>query len=219
MKPSKKVFASTFHLSFLISEPVNSRIKKVAAQVKEQFNTEFVFDGIEYFPHLTLYLFAAPNKNKRSMVNEVKEFANTINPTNLIVKEMMLSLEGWLMLEFGNVKRMNEYHRDVVNRLNSHRESFLRKKYRTGNTFSKLIKSERVALKKYGDRHSMELFHPHVSIAKFDDVKEGQKALNKYKKVFNGEKVKVSLLEFAQGIEGVEEESQKNILLYKHRYN
>ena len=67
---------ATHNLFFKISEPLNSEIIKLSLKIREQFKADWWVDDKRYFPHLSIYLFAAPLKNKTKIIEKFETHNN-----------------------------------------------------------------------------------------------------------------------------------------------
>ena len=62
------ILATAFNIFFKISQPLYGEIIKISLEINRRFDSSFVVDGEVYFPHLPLYLFAAPLKNRAKII-------------------------------------------------------------------------------------------------------------------------------------------------------
>lgn len=193
--------ASTYHISLLLDESFDLVVRKVSSEIHKKFDTEFVVDGKEYLPHLTLYLFAAPIKNEKKIISKLKDIMKSYRPQPLNVRGLIVSWDGWLMIEFGKRSKLNNLHRSVVRNINPLRENTLRKKYNDGSKILIIPNKERNSLKKYGDRHAMQLFHPHVSLTKFEFIKDAYKCLPVYDGYFKNRTLEIAAIELVKDVE------------------
>lgn len=193
-RANKRTLTSTYHISFFVEESFNLLVRGISSEIYKKYNTKFVVDGKQYIPHLTLYLFSAPIQNQKKMIERLMKIAGNFKPPVLKVKGLILSFDGWLMIEIKNKSKLRRYHKVVVKNINSLREGVLRIKYRKAKEILTLPKEERIILKKYGDRHSMNLYNPHISITQFEDMEKAKKAFDEYKTYFQNKRVKIKSL-------------------------
>ena len=111
-----------------------------------------------------------------------------------------MSDDGWLMVYFDNAIDMRKIHKLIINKINPLRMGVLRKKYRSNKSILKLNKNDRLNLLKYGDRHVLKDFYPHMSLTKFDNMENAEEALKRYSKLFNKTVVKIVSLDLIRGI-------------------
>ncbi len=194
---------STFHIYCNLDDRFDRTVKAVSRNIRREFNPKFVFDGVDYQPHLTIYLFAAPIRNQKLIVGGFAKVLEETSSIQMLTKNIFLSYDGWLMIEFKNIDMLKNIHRKTVGEINDLREGILRKKYRKSGAFDEMPADEEEVLKKYGDRHSMKLFNPHVSLAKFDTYEAGVDAKKKYEKTFKDMTVRISSVELVRTYESI----------------
>lgn len=207
---------STFHIYFRVDKDFNSKVERISSEISKNYNSEYGVFGKGYVPHLTLYLFAAPLKNTKKMIKEIKKIAQKIDPFVLLVDKLILSYDGWLMIDFKNSSKIAEYHRKVVNSINPLRDGILRKKYRKEKELSRHSEEEIEILKKYGDRHAMGSFHTHLSLAKIENMEDAKRALQNYKNSLVGESVGLISLDFVKVVG--DESAGNGRLLFRYKF-
>jgi 2'-5' RNA ligase len=201
MKRSKRLLTGTYGISFEIEEPLNSELIKIYSEINRDYVSSY-FIGKEYIPHITLYFFAAPIKNQKLMASTAEKLYKKIKPKDLQIKSVEVGENRWILTVFERPNNIKKYHFEAMKLFNPLREGVLRKKYRNQRFFSQLTKLERSNLRKYGDRHSIKNYEPHISLACVESQSEAEEIVRKYKDRLIGRKVVISSLEVVRVIEG-----------------
>jgi len=197
---TKRRLTSTYHISFSVNEEFDKLIRHTSAKIQNEYKSKFAVDGKSYIPHMSMYLFAAPIVNQKEIIAQLNVIAEGIKLPTLSVNELFLSDDGWLMVYFDNAIDMRKIHKLIINKINPLRMGVLRKKYRSNKSILKLNKNDRLNLLKYGDRHVLKDFYPHMSLTKFDNMENAEEALKRYSKLFNKTVVKIVSLDLIRGI-------------------
>lgn len=133
----------------------------------------FAVDNNKFIPHITIYDAEFPESNYENVL-QVGEGFKGLLPLNLVFDKFFCGW-GYVGIGFQKTEAVFNFHKQVINRLNSLRNGHLREKY--ANNKSELVM-------KYGYHNVMENFEPHLTFARFTDVKKAEsitKELNKTK--------------------------------------
>jgi len=215
-RKNKRLLTSTYHITFSVERRFNTLVRKVSSEIHKKYNTKFVVDGKEYNPHLTMYLFAAPIANQKKIISTLIKIAPEFKLSVLKVKKLFLSYDGWLMIYLDNKVKLGKYHETIIDRINPLREGVQRKKYRGVNKILQLPNDERLSLMKYGDRHAIKYYYPHLSLTKFDNLEDAEEALINYRKYFQKNTLKIVSLDLIRDIKDGSDGIGR--LLYRYKY-
>ncbi len=198
-KRIRKSPTSSFHLILNPDNKFGSYVTKFSNKITKNYPSTFILDNKEYKPHITLYLFSAPIKNIKKIIDKVKIFSHEIEEIEIKIDKLVLS-DGWIMIDLDNSGKLLKYHKTAIRLINSLREGVLREKYRAKKSIDTLKKSERAVLLKYGDKHSMEYFHPHTSLTHFEDLGLAKSVFEKFKNTKLPKKMKIKSLELIRTV-------------------
>lgn len=146
----------TLNIFFKISNPLYQEIVKTSIEINQQYKSDFIVDDKIHFPHLPLYLFAAPMKNKSKIIQVTKNFAESIKPFVVKTTGIVIGEDGLIMVNFKTNKELYYYHLQALKMFNPLREGRLREKYQDEEYFAslskvdqkrKLLKSIKIVLK------------------------------------------------------------------------
>lgn len=206
----------TYSILFDLDEKSDKFFKKLSKDLKKDFETEITFEGERYYPHITLYIFSAPLRNSKRIIETVRLLSSDIKSLDLKVKDLILSRGKWVIVVLREVETMRKYHELSVKLINPLRENTVRRKYRNMKFVKLLLENEQKNLVKYGDSHVFDLFFPHVSLAKVPFPIEVNKIIGKYKAKIIGKKIKTISLSLIRDIGGI---NGRSIVLYKKDLN
>ncbi len=192
---------STFHIYFNVDSVTDKVVRKISNDIAKKYKSNFVLDGKNYKSHITLYLFAAPTRNRISIINILDKHNFSHLPVFLRITNMFAS-KGWIMADVDRRKDIEKHHKNIIHLVNPVRQYVLRRKYRDGKYFDSLSKAERNSLLKYGDKHAFDLYHPHLSISQLLDEELAIKVARDYNNFLRGQKVVLTSVEMSMGGEG-----------------
>lgn len=190
--------SSTYHFFFEVDKKFGIEVSNLSKKIFEKYHSKFII-GENYVPHFTLYLFSAPIRNTKQIIEEVRKISEKITHEITLTSDIMeLSNDGWLMIGVKEKASLSRFHSEALNHINQLREGFLRKKYRQQSYVDSLPEAEKSSLLRYGDKHAMKLFHPHVSLAEFTDLDKAKIVFTRYKDFFLDHKVTLTSLELVR---------------------
>lgn len=198
------------NIAFSISNPLHDQILKASLEFHKKYGSEWLVDDKKIFLHLTLFLMAAPAKNRRKIIAAGKKFARQFKPATLISSGFSISKDGLIMLDFKPSAPVYRYHCQAIELFNPLREGMLRDKYEDKEYFGSLSQKEKSKILKYGHRYVLNEFLPHISIGFVELATDRRKAIKKYKKILVGQKVETTRFQIVEAFVGP---SQKNVML------
>lgn len=188
----------TLHIYLTLDKKFGKRVSELSGKIAKKYSSNFEV-GKNYLPHITLYLFSAPRRNKNKMIEMMEHLSSFFHAATFTAGELVLSKDGWLMIEITDKKELLKFHKKTVALFNDLREGILRSKYRAPGVLDNISPLERKSLLKYGDKHAMTLFNPHISIAEFSDMDHAKRAHNEYVNHFYGEKFTIEKIVLISG--------------------
>jgi len=180
-----------FNVFFKISDPLYSEVINISQEINKNYPAKFYLDHKRALPHLSMYLFTTPNKNKEKVIETAKKLTKDLKPANLTARQLIAGSGGYIMLEFERSDEIYNTHCNVVNAFNPLRGGTQRKKYLDKDYFNKLSELNKTYLTKYGHKFVFDRYEPHVSISVLDKKKDQQEVVNKYSQRLVGKKTKI----------------------------
>lgn len=196
---------------FKISEPLYGQIVKASLEIGQRFKSDFVADDKVHFPHLSLYLFAAPARNKSKIIQATKNFAQFIKPFEVKATRVVIGEKGLIMINFEKSKEIYHYHLQALKLFNPLREGEQREKYQDEKYLASLPKKDQDKINRYGHRWVLDKYQPHITTATVEDLTTCKKIINQYGNRFRGKTAEVTALRIAQEIW---EPENRSILLF-----
>ena len=159
IKPSKEAFDKAIELS---------------RSLGKQYEPEFILDGKNFYPHITVYSPLYPEKNVSSVIDEMEKLAQEFSVLEMRYIKIKPG-QGWIGAEFEYADKIKFFHEAVVSKLNSLREGHYNPKYDTHDYKAKMSQEKLDNVAKYGYPNSMTLYHPHLSIIRLKDKEEAER--------------------------------------------
>lgn len=148
---------------------------KLARLIADKRSVYFYTDGRKFLPHITIHTLEFPLKNIKAAYEEVEKVALNLKPMDLIFKKVYTGW-GYIGVEFTKTEQIDNFHKLIIENLNPLREGRLREKYETEISENKYPKKQVKYIGKYGYHNVFEYFMPHLTLARFIDEDETEKA-------------------------------------------
>lgn len=164
-------------LNTAIKPPIQV-LKKVivlSQALGSQHEAEFILDGKNFYPHITVYSPLYPERNIDKIVAAVSELAGNY-PAMEFKYIKVLSNQGFIGLEYEYTKGIKEFHEAVVRALNPLREGYHKPKYDTHDYRMKISEEKKQNIAEFGYPNVMSLYHSHLSIIRLKDEKVAEAA-------------------------------------------
>jgi 2'-5' RNA ligase len=154
------------NIAFRAPKEVESEIIKLSQEIGEKNDSYFILDGINFYPHITIYssVFSEPNLSK--VLEVVGGFVKKVN--NISFKYGGAgSGQGFISLNFDCFNEIKEIHKDLVAALNLLREPLTEEDLSDYNmVFSE---KQRENILNYGYPDAMDSYVPHMTIIRLKD--------------------------------------------------
>lgn len=141
---------------------------KVSKKLAEKGNVLFVLDGIDYFPHLTMYSPDFPENSYGEMVRNLRGISAKYSVFK-VKFTLFDSEDGYIGINIDNNELVKSLHADIVNTLNPLRKGILREKYQDPEYVEKLSENQQKNIATYGYPAVMDEFTPHLTLIRFDN--------------------------------------------------
>ncbi len=189
---------SIFSVFLKISSPLYDRIVESSVEMGQRFGSDFVVDDETHFPHLPLYLFAAPPRNKSEIIRTAKNFIKVVKPCIVRTVGLASSESGLVMINLEKSKELYQYHCQALDIFNPLREGQHREKYTDQDYLTSLSEKDRSYLDRYGHRWVLDNYTPHITIARINDLTRCKKAVEAYRWRFAGRTARTTALRIAE---------------------
>lgn len=166
----------------------------LSKELSKKTKTNFILNGNDLIPHLTIYQAEFPVANTENVINQVDDLVQKINPFTLDMGGFSHTPEGNIWWNSIFIEPMATLQKEVVNRCNSLRDGLLLPGLNELKDKGTDYKNE---IEKYGSLWLFNRYIPHISLIAVDPElnDETMKQLNFEKKVsFNAEKIALGTL-------------------------
>lgn len=166
-----------------------------AKEISKLGSTYYVLDDKKYISHLTVYKSDFPVAYREKIYTTIRNIA--LNQKQFVLKHKgLFNGEGWLGLDFSKSSELYKFHKKIVNTLNPLRDKHIPQKYQ--DSWKSLPLGKRRLIKKYGYHEVMSIYHPHLSLLRFNDSKNDKIAYKRYInkiKIPNSKIISVAIVE------------------------
>ena len=187
-----------FNVFLEISDPLCKDLIKFSLKYKDKYNSFFVINGMDMFPHLSLYLFTTLSKNKQKVLNAAKEIARKLKPFEAEIEKFIATESGLIMAEFKDSKTFRFAHEEVLKTFNPLRENTQRKKYMDLEYVKTLPTKDQTYLEKYGHKCVLDMYRPHLSISHIENPDDQKKVLKELTDNLAGAKTGITALKIIE---------------------
>jgi hypothetical protein len=172
--------------------------KKIAIELSNVLNkkvkTNFVLNGKDLIPHLTIYQAEFPNENKEKVLNEIEDMVKNIQPFTTNMGGFSSTPEGNIWWNSMFIEPMATLQKEVIKRCNTLRENLVLPGLENLKNKDEDYKTE---IEEYGSLWLFGRYVPHISLTAVEPelIKETLKNLNFEKKIsFVSEKIAIGAL-------------------------
>lgn len=151
-------------------EKIAEKIIALSQEIGKNQAAEFILDGRNFFPHLTLYSPEYPLNRLNDVVEKVKILAKQMPPIKMEYSGLR-SGQGFIVLDFALTPAIKEMHETIVNVLNPLREDHHKEKYDAPDYQMRMSEEQKNNINKYGYADAISLYRPHLSVIRLKDEK------------------------------------------------
>jgi 2'-5' RNA ligase len=139
---------------------------EISHKISKDVETYFVLDGLNYFPHLTLYSPEFPDTNLDHVFKAVAEIASQTKSFMAAISSCN-SHGGYIDLAIEKTESWEKLHTMIIEQLNPLRENHIREKYHSELKNYSPIQQEYI--QNYGYSEVFTAFRPHLTITRVKD--------------------------------------------------
>jgi len=139
-------------------------------------DAKYVIDGVNFFPHITLYTLAAPEYNLGKIEYKLSEIVKEFNQISLQAGELKKGYDGYIISLIEKTPELYSLHKKIVMELNPLREGLAPHTHVSKNELSN-VKLE--VMEKYGHHNVLEGFDPHVTFVRYNSPDKAESLLKK----------------------------------------
>ncbi|MCK5320453.1 DUF1045 domain-containing protein [Candidatus Parcubacteria bacterium] len=163
-------------LNIVIKPPIKviEEIIKLSKSIADEYSHEFILDGKNFYPHITVYSPLYPKKNLKKVINKVGDFANNFRTIDLETKKIKEG-QAYIGVEFEYTNDIKKFHELVVEKLNPLREGSYKPIYDAADYRMKISEEKKENIAKYGYPNAMTLYRPHMTIIRLKNEAEAKK--------------------------------------------
>lgn len=151
-------------------EYIAEKIIELSQSIGKKQPAEFILDGRNFFPHLTLYSPEYPLRQINEVIKKVESLTKQLNPVEMKF-EGLKSNQGFIVLDFVLTPALKKMHETIVEALNPLRQGHHREKFDAPDYQMKMSVEQRDNIIKYGYPDAMNLYQPHLSVIRLKDEK------------------------------------------------
>ena len=156
------------NITFKLPENVAEKAIGLSREISKKNKAFFVLDGIQFYPHITIYSPEYPEKNLDEVLEKISEIVSNIEKVNLTLKEIGGG-QGFISIKFDYTPELKKIHEEIVLKLNPLRDSHTMEKYTADDYKMKLTTEKQENIRKYGYPSSMSLYSVHLTIIRLED--------------------------------------------------
>ena len=152
-------------LNIVLLPPIDvaKEAMRLSRLINERYQTEFILDGKNKYPHLTLYQIEIPGVNLKKTLKAVYYLFQK-RPRIISKITGIRNYQTFISFEFNKTAELYKLHRKIVNGLEKFREGIKVSVALKG--FKKFTASQKSDLEKYGSLGVMENFWPHITLTR-----------------------------------------------------
>lgn len=157
------------NIALIPPKNISDVVIQISKKISEEFETYFALDGINFFPHMTIYSPEYPKESLVGILDKLEEVTRELNPITLAPIKISAEEKGYLDIEMENSIEILDLHKYIIEVFNGFRRGHLRDKYKDEEYLSKLSIGEQQNIEVYGYPLVLDFFRPHLTITRFVD--------------------------------------------------
>lgn len=158
-------------------DEITKKLISLSREVAKNYESFFVLDGVDFFPHLTIYSPEYPESNSNKILKVVKDISHN-SPKIVFRLEKVNDSQGFISLHFQLTPEIKQLHQKVVKKLNPLREGHIRERYHQNDYRITFSPEQLTNIEKYGYPDAMSLYHPHLTIIRLKDESIAKEIVN-----------------------------------------
>ena len=143
----------------------------LSQQIAKQHEVSFVLDGKNFYPHVSLYQAAYPDKNLPRIEKQMAAVAHSSKKFSLRIKGCS-TLWGFIFLDAVLNIPLQELHESIVSSLNDLREGMLMDSVKDMLSSSDVSEKMKNSIRAYGSPLAMETYIPHITLCRLKNSAE-----------------------------------------------
>lgn len=161
--------------AFVPPREVSEKAIELSRAISNLVDTYFILDGVNFYPHITIYPPEYPEGNITKVLETVERTARSLNQLDFKFKNLD-SGQGYLGIAFEHSDEIQQAHEKLVSALNPLREGRVRDKY--AECHMEFNSEQLQNIEKYGHPDTMDLYNPHLTITRLKDENKAEAILS-----------------------------------------
>lgn len=158
-----------FNTAFNPPKDVIEQTISLSGLIGKNNDAFFMLDGINFYPHITIYSPEYPESNLNKILETVKEITNRTKKITFVSKGLA-TIKGFIGVYFELTPEIKQLHEEIITRLNPLREERIREKWQKSSDYHmEFSQEQKENIEKYGYPDAMNLYKPHLSIIRLKD--------------------------------------------------
>jgi len=152
--------------AFIPPKEISEKAIELSKAISNSTETHFVLDGVNFYPHITIYAPEYPEEKMSEVLEAVEQVSKSFFPIKFKYKRID-SLQGYIGISFDQAPEIKAIHKQIVEALNPLREGRIREKY--SEYQMQFTDAQLKNIKEYGYPDEMNLYDPHLTITRLKD--------------------------------------------------
>ena len=161
--------------AFIPPEEVSEKVIELSKAIGGSSETYFVLDGIQFYPHITIYPPEYPGEKVSEVLETVEQVSKSFSPIKFKYSRIG-SLQGYVGISLENTLEIKAIHQQIVEALNPLREGRIREKY--SEYQMQFTTAQLKNIEGYGYPDAMNLYDPHLTITRLKDEDKLEEAIS-----------------------------------------
>jgi 2'-5' RNA ligase len=157
--------------------PMNATEKAIALsqEIGRNYKTFFIIDNVQFYPHITIYSPEYPQLNINKILKVVERITSNASQIYFRFRKIN-SNQGFISIGFDYSPEIKRLHEEIVKKLNPLRMERIRKGYLEDSDYHmEFSQKQKENIKNYGYPDVMDLYKPHLTIARLKNESLAQK--------------------------------------------
>lgn len=167
-------------LCFKIPDEVSNEAISISSELGSKYKVKSVLDGIDYYPHITIYAPQYPEGNLSKIIEQVDNVVIDFNSVNMKFVGVKTK-NGYVAVNFELNSSIKGLHQKIIKALSPLREGYINEKYSLLEYMKRYNEKEIKNIKEYGYPFVLDSYYPHLTLARLEDESKASLVTKKIK--------------------------------------
>jgi 2'-5' RNA ligase len=156
-------------------EKVAEKAIEESRKIGNNYKALFVLDGVNYYPHITIYSIEYPEENLGNIFQALEKLLPELEKIKLVFTDVKRN-QNYVGVHFTPSQEVRNFHKKIIEKINPLRGGKIRDKFMELSQVADLPEEKKENILKYGHPDVMNSYEPHITISRLENDDMAEKA-------------------------------------------